>query len=214
MRTRPRDTDPSTQRRRNSAGIGYPVYRSPMSIRPLILVIALGCSGQDGSTQVASSTDSAVTIGVETLAPMEICINEFAANTETSWVDETGASPDWIEIHNPTAEAVSLGDYRLSDDAEDLGSPLSPTLSIPAGGFLVFSADAQPELGPTHLPFSLNAEGESVGLFRTDGAGERFSFGTVRTDVSWARVGDCCPDVPRCVVEVPGGSPEASNGGS
>jgi hypothetical protein len=185
-----------------------------MSLRSLILVSALGCGEQDGSTVVAALTDSAVTGDVETPGAIEICINEFAANTETSWVDETGASPDWIEIHNPTAADVSLGDYRLSDDADDLGSPLSPTLSIPAGGFLVFSADAQPDLGPTHLPFSLSADGESVGLFRADGAGERLFFGAVRTDVSWARVGDCCPDLPGCVVAVPGGTPEASNGGS
>ncbi len=39
------------------------------------------------------------------------------------WINELTAaqSPDWIELHNNGDEPVSLADFRISDDPEDLG---------------------------------------------------------------------------------------------
>ena len=46
----------------------------------------------------------------------EVRINELVSSNGGSWHDETGATPDWIELHNPGPGAVALGGYGLSDD--------------------------------------------------------------------------------------------------
>lgn len=186
-----------------------------MSLRPLALSLAVACGGGEAPSPPVGDTDTDVPIVVATpVAPLALCINEFVADSDQSWADETGAFPDWIELHNRSAEAVSLAGYALTDDPSDAGGDLlDPSLIIEAGGFLVLSADGLPELGPTHLPYSLSAEGEGIGLFRPDGAGEILTFGTVESDFAWARRTDCCTDLPDCVSQVWLGTPEASNGG-
>jgi len=170
----------------------------------------MGCR-PDLLSDAPGHTESDSAPPTETFAPLDLCINEFVADNEESWQDETGAFPDWIELHNPSAFEVSLADYQLGDSPDE-SAWLDPSLSIPAGGFLVLAADGQPELGPTHLPFSLSSEGETVSLFRSDGAAERLSYGLVQTDFSWSRIGDCCADLSECLSAVLGGTPEASNG--
>jgi hypothetical protein len=73
----------------------------------------------------------------------------------------------------------------------------------------VLLADGQPELGPTHLDFSLDATGEEVGLFRPDGWGEVVRFGVVLEDIAVARTTDCGPIDE--LVHVYAGTPGASN---
>ena len=63
-------------------------------------------------------------------APQTLVINEFLAN---------GAGEgDWIELYNPTASAVSLAGWYLSDDPADLKKFAIPAGSIPAKGFKSF----------------------------------------------------------------------------
>jgi hypothetical protein len=145
--------------------------------------------------------------------PSRLCINELVASSDASWASEDGTFPDWIELHNASASPINLGDFILTDDpdASDL-VPLDPSLVLEAGGFLVFAADGQPELGPTHLPFSLSAEGESIALLHVGGDGEVVSFGAVQVDFAWARSTDCCVDGADCFRQVWMGSPGAPNG--
>jgi len=186
-----------------------------------VLFVTAGCDGTtDSATVAAGDSDTTetpdtdtVVVGGETIAPIDLCINEFVAQSDESWEDDTGAFPDWIEIHNPTATEISLGDYILTDDPDDPGDEtLDASLVVPAGGFLVLAADGEPDLGPTHLPFSLDGEGEGIGLFHTSGAGEILTFGVVETDYSWARGPDCCAEIPDCVTQVWQGTPNATNG--
>lgn len=169
-----------------------------------------GCAAEAPPTAKVHTGDAIP--GQDERPPLELCINEFMADNEDSWQDETGASSDWIELHNPSSVDVGLGDYELGD-AEGDGVALDASLSIPAGGFLVLVADGQPELGSHHLPFSLSADGETLALVRSDGAGERVSYGAVEADFSWSRVGDCCAGIPDCFTPVWRGTPDASNGG-
>jgi len=175
-----------------------------------VVCVAAACSA-DGSLPDPAGPASRVLVGP---GPMPaLCINEFVASSDTSWLDADGTAPDWIELHNPTSEAVSLGAYVLTDapDATD-AAPLDDSLVVPAGGFLVVVADGKPELGPTHLPFSLNAEGEELALLHV-GGGEVLSFGVVQTDFAWARSTDCCVDTPSCIEQVWLGTPGTTNGG-
>ena len=64
-----------------------------------------------------------------------VVINELLANS-------AGAGPDWIELYNPTDQAIDLSGWYLSDDANDLTRyRIAEGTSIPAGGYLVFYED-------------------------------------------------------------------------
>ncbi len=180
----------------------------------LFATMAAGC-GPAASVDTGHTHPTTVDTSVDPIAPIALCINEFMAQSEQSWEDGTGAFPDWIELHNPTASPISLETYALTDDADNPQKyDLDNSLVVDPGGFLVLAADGLPELGPTHLPFSLSAGGESLGLFRYDGAGEVIHFGAVQPDFAWSRTPDCCPDVATCTRQVRFGSPGLSNGAS
>jgi len=90
-----------------------------------------------------------------------VVINELLANS-------AGGEPDWIELHNTTAQAISIGGWFLSDDANDLTKyQIAAGTSIPAGGYLVFSEDkhfgSQSDPG-SKKTFGLSKNGETVYL--------------------------------------------------
>lgn len=127
--------------------------------------------------------------------PLELCINEIVPSNVTSWQDETGAAPDWIEVHNPGDAPVDLLNWALTDDREDPAkNRFLESLVVEPGGFVVFAADGLPELGLLHLSFSLAEEGEEVALFRlADQSAEIVAYGGVVPDVAIARTADCGP---------------------
>ena len=64
-----------------------------------------------------------------------VVINELLANSQ-------GAGPDWIELSNTTDRAIDIGDWFLSDDANDLTKyRIAAGTSLPAGGYIVFYED-------------------------------------------------------------------------
>lgn len=121
--------------------------------------------------------------------PLPLCINEFMPANDSAWRDALGAAPDWIELHNPTAAAVDLTGWTLSDDeAQPDRARLSGVLE--PGGFRLLVADGG--TGADQLPFRLSADGGQVALFAPDGRGQVVTHGSVAPDFSVARVTDCC----------------------
>lgn len=124
---------------------------------------------------------------------LDLWVNEIAAVNNSIITDENGEFDDWIEIYNFGDEAVSLNGLYISDNA------LNPTqhllvaqnagdLLIPAGGFLLLWADAQPEQGSTHLNFSLSGSGDYVGLYTADEILiDGTAFGQQISDVTYGR---------------------------
>ena len=127
-----------------------------MSATSIFLLV--GCSGSSGqaildSPAVDTADDTAAVVDdtgpapgddteVDTVEPSPtvwpaLVINEFMASNQSTITDETGSYGDWIELYNPTEEAVELGGWLISDDLE---SPdewvLDDALSIEAGGRL------------------------------------------------------------------------------
>lgn len=100
-----------------------------------------------------------------------LAINELQASNPSLAVDpaDPEATPDWIEVYNPSTVAVPLGGVYISDDPEAPLKAQLPDIELEAGAFLLLLADDDPSAGPTHLGFKLSAEGERVGLYTDAG---------------------------------------------
>lgn len=94
-------------------------------------------------------------------------ISEFLAKNSGGLLDENGDSSDWIEIHNPTANAVSLNDWYLTDNSGQLTQWKFPNVSLAAGEYrVVFASGKDRKSGELHTNFSLNDAGEYLALVR------------------------------------------------
>lgn len=106
-----------------------------------------------------------------------VLISEFLASNgssqtgDSALVDEDGDSADWIELYNPTAQAVDLGGWYLTDDADDPTQWQFPAgLVLESQEILLVFASGKDRLGPhLHTNFKLSAEGEYIGLIGPDG---------------------------------------------
>lgn len=167
-------------------------------------------TGESAETGDSDSQESADTWDPD--APLELCINEFMTDNKTALTDETGATPDWIELANPNFDDVSLSGWTMTDDADETDkSELDDSLVVEGHGFLVLYADKLPELGAQHLDFSLSQDGGVVGLYAPDGRGSLLQYAWIASDLSAARVPDCCSG-DGCWTYVYDGTPGASNG--
>lgn len=72
----------------------------------------------------------------------QVKINEYSVSnstltTGTVFVDNTGSSPDWVELYNAGSSAANIGGWNMSDDPNDIVKYAFPSgTSIPGGGFL------------------------------------------------------------------------------
>ncbi len=117
------------------------------------------------------------------IAPIEI--TEALTHTDLPSVDQ-------IELYNPTAGAVSLAGWWLSDD---FFTPkkflIPPGTVINPGSYLVFSeADFNQPGSPT--AFSLSSKGDEVYLFSGDGSNltgyyQGYSYGAAANGVTFGR---------------------------
>ena len=100
---------------------------------------------------------------------------------------------DWIEIHNRSGEAVSLGGYALSNNAKNPAKWTFPDVTIDAGEYLVVMAsgkniaDAQKK-NELATNFRLSGDGEVVLLFSPEGQIlDKLLVPKAHADVSYGR---------------------------
>lgn len=75
-------------------------------------------------------------------------INEFMSSNQTSIADEDGSREDWIELHNPTATAIDLGGWGLSDNPDiPFQWTFAPGTMIQPGGHLLVWASGKDRPG-------------------------------------------------------------------
>lgn len=149
----------------------------------LFLGLFIGCDGGTDDTGAIVDSD-----GQEW---PRLWINEFMASNKETLQDSTGATPDWLEIYNPTSEAVDLEGWTVSDDLADPEKHTLGAVEIPAGGFLLLFAGGTPEVDDQHLSFKLSAAGEEIGLFSPGGqVSDELEYGVQEQDVSTARTTD------------------------
>jgi hypothetical protein len=139
----------------------------------------------------ASSASPGATNPSNIVANGSIVINEVLTHT-----DATGG--DWIELHNTTGVPINIGGWFLSDSSDDLKKyQIASGTSIPAGGYIVFTQDANfgaTATDPGKLTgFGLSELGEEV--FLSSGTGGNLSggfsisesFGAAAREVTFGR---------------------------
>jgi hypothetical protein len=124
--------------------------------------------------------------------PTNLRINEFMADNKFTLEDpeETGEFPDWIEIYNSGQTEVSLDGLYLTDDpANPTRHAISPGLTIPPSGFMIFLADNDPKQGKQHLNFALSRNGGIIGLYNgmTETLMDSYAYGAQTADISEGR---------------------------
>ncbi len=163
-------------------------------------------SGDSGDTGVGGA-------GSNTSAWSALCINEFMASNASGYQDESGAYPDWIELHNSGDEDIDLEGFFITDDLDAPDKYALGAVGIAAGGFLVLFADGDLDQGVLHLPYNLDARGESIGLFDPGGAQiDALNYPEQVTDVSAYRTTDCGDTWGYTTSPTPGASNEGSPG--
>ncbi|MGI9428585.1 MAG: lamin tail domain-containing protein, partial [Bythopirellula sp.] len=99
-------------------------------------------------------------------------ITELMASNGNTRLDEDGDSSDWLEVHNPTDNSISLNGWHLTDDANDLTKWEFPDVSLAADEYLiVYASDKNRAVSGSelHTNFKLTSGGEYLALVEADG---------------------------------------------
>lgn len=123
-------------------------------------------------------------------APGPVVLNEFVASNVAGLTDDTGATPDWVELFNLTAADVSLDGWFVSDDVSNPQRHALDGLTVPADGFLLLYGSGDVTLGADHLSFRLSAQGEQLVLSDSEDIVDSTSYGAQESDIAQARIPD------------------------
>lgn len=137
----------------------------------------------------------------------QLVINEFVSNNSFGLTDENGEFEDWLEIYNPTPNAVDLAGFSMSDDlALPRKTVFASGVVVPANGYLVLFCDQDVGIA-NHLSFKLAREGGAVGLFSPDGdVLDQIVYQEQETDTGLARIPDGSTSWRSTVNVTPGAS--------
>jgi hypothetical protein len=134
------------------------------------------------------SAETAFTWGTNSSTAGNIVINEVMAFNQ-AYVQNGADYPDYIELRNNSASAISIAGWTLTDD------PLVPAkhtfpagTSIPAGGYLTVWADKDFTAPGTHTGFGLSSDGDQVILLNGPTIVDSVTFGTQIPDLSIGRI--------------------------
>ena len=137
-------------------------------------------------------------------------ISEFMASNHNTIEDpeEPGAYPDWLEIYNAGGCRIELGGLYLTDkpDTNPTKWQIPEGVGVDANSYILFWADEDPEQGSRHANFKMDADGESVALFASDGQTviDRIDYGKQEADVSYGRYPDASDNWQFMGIPTPG----------
>ncbi len=188
-----------------------------VTLRPRTAVLALTLPAGSGCNGDASSDTTPVDTGPPPGTELpEIYINEFMASNVSTYPDEGGAFPDWVELYNASDDEADLSGWWITDDNSDIFKHrFAEGVTIPAKGYVVVFCDGDTDEGPLHTSFQLAATGgEDLGLYGPNTLDNPVidsidAFGPQAADVSLAR----SPDGSSNWVVADVATPGASNGG-
>ncbi|MCW3983225.1 MAG: lamin tail domain-containing protein [Candidatus Bathyarchaeota archaeon] len=120
-----------------------------------------------------------------------VVVNEFMAINESTVQNDNGNYTDWIELYNTADYSIDLSDMFLTDNLTSYRWQFPNDTVIQAHGYLLVWADADVMLGGLHTNFKLDGDGETIGLYATDGSlMDSVTFGEQIADISYGRTVD------------------------
>jgi len=124
----------------------------------LIVLIATTCLGADPWPETG----------------IPLVINEFMASNTSVIRDPQGQYDDWIELYNAGTESLDIADMYLTDNLNQPAKWRIPRITrgttlIAPGGYLLIWADGDTADAGLHAGFKLDADGEEIALFDSDG---------------------------------------------
>ena len=136
--------------------------------------------------ETAAASPAAATPAPRTDADGSIVISELMEKNRAVVRDEDGDFSDWIELHNVSGKAVSLGGWRISDKSGNLGWAFPEVTIAPGEYLLIFASGKDKATGELHTDFSLSGD-ETVYLLSPSGSvAAQAACGGTEADVSMA----------------------------
>jgi len=145
-------------------------------------------------------------------ADIPVSINEFMASNSSVISDPQGQYDDWIEIYNYSADTINIGGMYLTDDFSVPTKWQIPSATIiQAGGYLLIWADDDTADAGLHANFKLDADGEEICLFDSDGITliDSITYPAQTTDISYGRYPDASDEWRFFALPSPGEENEA-----
>jgi hypothetical protein len=151
---------------------------------------------QDNEGNVRFSTPQGYLVGYQppVLFLNEVVAENFGAVEDVD--DEDGEYPDWLEIYNPGSAAVQLQGLSLTDNPREPEKfRIEQSISLAPKAFIMVYLDDDPEQTNTtniHTNFSLNKDGEFIGLYGGRGSVliDGTEFGKQLDNVAFGRYPD------------------------
>lgn len=113
-----------------------------------------------------------------------VYISEFGGSTGS-------VASDWVELHNSTGSAVSLGGYGLSNNPKNPAKWVFPDISIEPGEYLLLYATGSADKAQKKnlkLNFCISSTGETLFFFDPNGKLiDKLSAGRMRSGQSYGR---------------------------
>ncbi len=91
-------------------------------------------------------------------------ISEVMSSNRNALAAEDGKYYDWIEIYNPTQNAINLNGFALSDDINEPSKFVMSAYILEPGEFAVFFASGGALDNNNHAGFGISSEGETIYL--------------------------------------------------
>ena len=115
-----------------------------------------------------------------------VYISEFGGSTGS-------VASDWVELHNSTGSAVSLGGYGISNNPKNPAKWVFPDISIEPGEYLLLYATGSADKAQKKnlkLNFCISSTGEALFFFDPNGKLiDKLSAGRMRSGQSYGRDG-------------------------
>ncbi len=167
------------------------------------------------------SPDAANSVAATLPAFAPLWINEVEPINITGITNSAGQHAPWLEIYNPTTNAVALSNLWLSTDYTDLTNWAFPSGSvITPGQFFVIFADGQTNLSTSselHTSFELGSSNGAVALSRVyNGQAQVLdyvNYGSLQPDWSYGSMPDGQSFVRQAFYSPTPGSTNANIGG-
>lgn len=122
--------------------------------------------------------------------PSTVWLSEIMADNAGA-VPHAGAYPDWVELHNRSAQAVDLSGWSLTDDSNPRKFVFPPGVVLPPDGYLVIWCDSQTNRPGWVTGFALSRRGDHLFLFDAQtNCVDAVSFGLQLPNYTLSRIGD------------------------